>query len=58
MNMIPLLIVGYMLFILFVYAIMKAASDYDDEMERQIEELYDEMGKQIEEFRKLNNLDE
>ena len=47
MNMIPLLIVGYMLFILFVYAIMKAASDYDDEMERQIEK-----------FRKLNNLDE
>ena len=47
MNMIPLLIVGYMLFILFVYAIMKAASDCDDEMERQIEE-----------FRKINNLDE
>ena len=47
MNMILLLIVGYMLFILFVYAIMKAASDADDEMERQMEE-----------FRKLNNLDE
>lgn len=47
MNMILLLIVGYMLFILFVYAIMKAASDADDEME-----------KQMEEFRKLNNLDE
>lgn len=46
MNMIPLLIVGYMLFMLFVYAIMKAASDYDDEMERQIEEI-----------RKSNNLD-
>lgn len=47
MNMIPLLIIGYMLFILFVYATMKAASDYDEEMERQIEE-----------FRKLNHLDE
>lgn len=47
MNMIPLLIIGYMLFILFVYAVMKAESDYDDEIERQIEE-----------FRKLNHLDE
>lgn len=46
MNMIPLLIVGYMLFGLLIYSLLKVASDADDEMER----LYEEM-------RKLNNLD-
>lgn len=43
MNMIPLLIVGYALFMLFIYAIFKVGSDADDEMERLVAEKYAEL---------------
>lgn len=48
MRLIPLLIVGYILFGLFIYSLLKVASDADDEIER----LYEEMHKS-----ELNKLD-
>lgn len=48
MRLVPLLIVGYILFGLLIYSLLKISSDADDEIER----LYEEKHKS--ELNKLN----